>query len=41
MRYNVENRAFKEIDRQVKRPVPAPKHEAAFIDYHKAMQGID
>lgn len=40
MRYNVENRIFKEIDRQANRPLPAPKHEAAYIDYHKAMKGM-
>lgn len=40
MRYNVENRAFKEIERQTNRPVVAPKHEAGTINYHKAMQGI-
>lgn len=40
MRYNVENRAFKEMDRQAQRPAVAPKHEAAYIDYHKAMQGM-
>lgn len=40
MRYNVENRAFNEIDRQAKQPVVAPKHEAASIDYHKAMLGM-
>lgn len=41
MRYNVENRIFKEIERQAKRPLPAPKHEAAYIDYQKAMKGMD
>lgn len=38
-RYNVENRAFKEMDKQITRPVVAPKHEAASIDYHKALKG--
>lgn len=40
MRYNVENRAFKELEKQTQKPLPAPKHEAAFIDYHKSLKGM-
>ena len=39
MRYNVENRAFKELEKQSRKPIAAPKHEAEFIDYHKSMKG--
>lgn len=38
MRYNVENRAFKEIEKQSHKPVVAPKHEAGIIDYHKSLE---
>lgn len=40
MRYNAEERAFKEIEKQVNRPVVAPKYEGTAIDYHRALQGI-
>lgn len=40
MKYNIENRAFKEIDRQAKKPLVAPKHEAGIIDYHKSLKGL-
>lgn len=39
MRYNVENRAFKELEKQSRKPIAAPKHEAEFIDYHKSLKG--
>lgn len=39
-RYNIESRVFKEIEKQSKKPVVAPKHEAGIIDYHKSMKGI-
>lgn len=38
-RYNVENRAHKELKRQESSPVVAPKHEAGIIDYQKSMRG--
>lgn len=38
-RYNIENRTFKEIEKQSKKPVVAPKHEAGIIDYHKSLNG--
>lgn len=38
-RYNIESRTFKEIEKQLKNPVVAPKHEAGIIDYHKSMKG--
>lgn len=40
MRYNAENRALKELEKQTKRPVVAPKHDAGIIDYHKSLKGI-
>lgn len=40
MRYNIENRAFKELDRQAIRPVVAPKHDADIVDYHKSLSGM-
>lgn len=38
-RYNIESRTFKEIEKQSKNPVVAPKHEAGIIDYHKSLNG--
>lgn len=38
-RYNIENRAFKAIEKQATKPVVAPKHEAGIIDYHKSLKG--
>lgn len=38
-RYNIESRTFKEIEKQLKNPVVAPKHEAGIIDYHKSLNG--
>lgn len=38
-KYNIENRAYKEIERQSTKPVVAPKHEAGIIDYHKSLKG--
>lgn len=38
MRYNVENRAFKELEKQVAKPKVAPKYDAGIIDYHKSLQ---
>lgn len=38
-RYNIESRTFKEIEKQIKKPVVAPKHEAGIIDYHKSLKG--
>lgn len=40
MRYNVENRAFKELEKQTQKPLAAPKHESEFIDYHKSLKGM-
>lgn len=40
MRYNIENRAFKEIEKQGKKPLVAPKHDAEYIDYHKSLKGF-
>lgn len=39
-RYNIENRVFKEIEKQGTKPVVAPKHESGIIDYHQSMKGI-
>lgn len=39
-RYNIESRAFKEIERQSTKPVVAPKHDAGIIDYHKSLEGV-
>lgn len=39
MRYNIESRAFKLLEKQAKNPVAAPKHDAEFIDYHKSLKG--
>lgn len=39
MRYNIENRAFKQLDKHATNPVAAPKHDAALIDYHKSLKG--
>lgn len=38
-RYNIESRTFKEIEKQSRKPVVAPKHEAGIIDYHKSLSG--
>lgn len=40
MRYNVENRVFKEMEKQSKKPLAAPKHDAEFIDYHESLKGL-
>lgn len=40
MKYNVESRAFKELEKQSQKPVVAPKHEAGIIDYHKSLQSL-
>ncbi|XP_031627187.1 protein NDUFAF4 homolog [Contarinia nasturtii] len=37
-KYNIESRVSKELDKQAKKPVIAPKHEAGIIDYHKSLQ---
>lgn len=37
MRFNVDNRMLKELDRQAIKPVVAPKFDADFIDYKKLM----
>lgn len=39
MRYNIESRTFKEIERQSQKPIVAPKHEGGIIDYHKSLKG--
>lgn len=41
MRYNIESRTFKELEKQTKKPLVAPKHEAEFIDYHKSLKGMN
>lgn len=38
-RYNAENRAYKELKRQEKFPVAAPKYDAGIINYQKSMIG--
>lgn len=38
-RYNVQNRAHKELKRQESSPVSAPKYDAGIIDYQKSMLG--
>lgn len=38
MRFNAENRAFKELERQTVKPVIAPKYDAGLVDYHKLMK---
>lgn len=38
-RYNIESRTFKEIEKQSRKPVVAPKHEDGIIDYHKSLSG--
>lgn len=38
-RYNAENRAYKELSRQEKSPVAAPKYDAGIVDYRKSMLG--
>lgn len=38
-RYNIERRAFKEIEKQSTEPMVAPKHDAGIIDYHKSLEG--
>lgn len=38
MRYNIENRAFKELEKQTHKPLAAPKHEAGIIDYHESLK---
>lgn len=38
MRYNIENRAFKELEKQTQKPLAAPKHEAGIIDYHESLK---
>lgn len=40
MRYNVENRAFNEMEKQAKKPLVAPKHDAGIIDYQKSLKGF-
>ena len=39
-RYNAENRAFKEIERQQIRPVVAPKHESNVREFERLMEGL-
>lgn len=39
-KYNIESRVFKEMEKQSKKPVVAPKHEAGVIDYHKSLKGM-
>lgn len=39
-RYNAENRAFKELQRQENSPVVAPKYDAGIINYQKLMLGM-
>lgn len=38
-KYNIESRTFKELEKQSKKPLAAPKHEAGIIDYHKSLKG--
>lgn len=40
MKYNIESRVFKEIEKQGQKPLPAPKHDAGIMDYHKSLKGI-
>lgn len=37
MRYNIENRTMKELDRQANKPKVAPKHDAGLINYHESL----
>lgn len=39
IRFNVDNRMLRELDRQAIKPVAAPKFDAGFIDYKKLMKG--
>lgn len=40
MKYNIESRVLKEFEKQAKKPLPAPKHDAGIMDYHKSLKGI-
>lgn len=40
MRYNIENRTLKELDRQAIKPTVAPKHDAGIVDYHESLRSM-
>lgn len=39
MRFNAENRAFREMDKQKVKPVAAPKHQASVKEFEKIRRG--